>query len=105
MSTYETSNDSVESDSEEPERGYEQSLLEPEAGDVVIELHRESGFPIMFPLRGDWQRMLEENVEDWVYALRVHNRMHFDSFVVAVYGPFGWQRRATWSEAGVRWLK
>lgn len=103
MSTYETSNDSVESEAEPEER--EQSLLEPERGDVVIELHRDGGFPIMMPLRGNWERMLEENVEDWVYALRTHNRLYFDAFVVAVFEFGSWQRRAIWSEGGVRWLK
>lgn len=103
MSTYETSSASAASVDSELER--EQSLLTPEDGDVVIELHRDGGFPIMIPLLGNWERMLEENVEDWVDALRTHNRLHFDAFVVAVWQFGNWQRRATWTEGGVRWLK
>ncbi|QWY84136.1 hypothetical protein SEA_A3WALLY_329 [Microbacterium phage A3Wally] len=80
-------------------------LLNPKVGDVVAVLERRGVRPMMLPLLGDWERMLEEAVEDWVYALHSAG-VGFDSFVVAKCEHYGYKVQATWSEKdGVQWRK
>lgn len=78
-------------------------LEDPEEGDVAVEMWRD-GFRAVLPLHGNWMRMVEESLEDWIFGL-AERGVIFDTFRISEYIGGEWRHFLLGNAKGdVTWL-